>query len=136
MVAAESAVLVGLSAGLLAPVNGVFAAVAFVAFLGGALLLGAFTVGMAISLRRGDRAPCHCFGTRAAPLGAGQVIRNLVLSLVAVVGAATALGGPGDVGVAGVAVAAFAGLSAGLLATRLDDLLDLFTSAGDLAGHR
>lgn len=45
----------------------------------GALLV-AFTVLIGLRLRDGSRPPCACFGSRFdRPLGAGHVVRNLVL---------------------------------------------------------
>jgi thiol-disulfide isomerase/thioredoxin len=55
----------------------------------GALLLLTFMVGIAASMRRGERPDCHCFGqATSAPIGRGTLVRNAVLLAVAVVVAA------------------------------------------------
>ncbi|MFE3202455.1 MauE/DoxX family redox-associated membrane protein [Embleya sp. NPDC059237] len=94
-------------------------------FLVAGALLAAFTAGIAAALRRGNTAPCRCFGAGTSPLGTAHIVRNVVLCAVAgaAVPAVPAVpaGRPG-----GVAVAVFAGLCAGVVVTRLDHLLDLF----------
>ena len=42
-------------------------------------LLIAFTGFVAVTLRRGVRTPCPCFGASDAPLGLATIARNLVL---------------------------------------------------------
>src|SRR5918912_4623127 len=47
-------------------------------------LLLLFVVGMSVTLLRGRRPACHCFGQlHSAPVGGPTLIRNLVLALVA-----------------------------------------------------
>jgi hypothetical protein len=93
-------------------------------FLLGAGLLAVFTVAITLSLRRGNRAPCRCFGASAAPLGPRHVVRNLTLIVVAVLGVAATLR-EGQLDVAPSLVAGAVGMFAGLLVTMFDDLLDL-----------
>ena len=51
----------------------------------GLFLLALFTCLVVLNLRRGRRPPCRCFGRVGdAPIGAGTVVRNLVLMAVAV----------------------------------------------------
>jgi len=51
----------------------------------GLFLLALFTFLVVLSLRRGLRPSCHCFGrVTDAPIGPGTVVRNLVLMAVAV----------------------------------------------------
>ena len=51
----------------------------------GLFLLALFTFLVVLSLRRGRRPSCHCFGrVTDAPIGPGTVVRNLVLMAVAV----------------------------------------------------
>ena len=51
----------------------------------GLFLLALLTCLVALNLRRGRRPSCHCFGRLDdAPIGAGTVVRNLVLMAVAV----------------------------------------------------
>ncbi|MEE6261319.1 MauE/DoxX family redox-associated membrane protein [Plantactinospora sonchi] len=90
-------------------------------------LLVAFAVGVGVSVRRGVRAPCRCFGASATPLGRRQVIRNVVLAVVPAVGVVAGLGaGPTRAG--GVVAALLGGLLSGGLVVVLDDILDLFQS--------
>ncbi|CAM5304619.1 MauE/DoxX family redox-associated membrane protein [Streptomyces abikoensis] len=91
-------------------------------------LLAAFTAGIALSLRRGVRTPCRCFGSSASPLGPRHIARNLALTAAAVTGAAAVTAG-GTAAPAGAAVAALGGLLLGGLVTALDDILDLFRPA-------
>jgi len=50
----------------------------------GLFLLALFTCLVILNLRRGRRPPCHCFGRVGdAPIGAGTVVRNLVLMTLA-----------------------------------------------------
>ena len=53
-------------------------------------LLVLFTCLIVLNLRRGRRPPCHCFGRvgdEDAPIGAGTVVRNLVLMALVASGA-------------------------------------------------
>ena len=98
-----------------------------VALGGAALLLLAFTAALAGAVRRGVDTPCRCFGASSnRPPGPAQVIRNLVLIVVAVAG----LAGSGDAAIqpAGAVVAAAAGLTVALLAIAADDLAFLLPS--------
>jgi len=89
-----------------------------------AALLAAFTVGIAVSLTRGKRASCRCFGGKGTPLRAHHVGRDLALVAVALVGLlGTLASAPVDPGVAVVTAAAGA-LLAGLV-VMLDDILAL-----------
>jgi peroxiredoxin len=52
--------------------------------LGALLLLVVFVVGIAVALRRGTEADCHCFGQlHSAPIGWGTLVRNGVLAVAA-----------------------------------------------------
>ncbi len=105
---------------------------ALTTFLSAVVLLAAFTGALTLSLRRGDRMPCRCFGATSAPLGAAHVVRNAVLLLVAATGAAAAVTEPAGGRPAGLGVAAAAGLVTGVLAVLADDIIDLFrTPAAD-----
>jgi hypothetical protein len=47
-------------------------------------LLLLFVVGMGITLLRGPRPACHCFGRlHSAPVGGPTLVRNAVLAIVA-----------------------------------------------------
>ncbi|MDR8413503.1 hypothetical protein MTP10_32800 [Nonomuraea sp. 3-1Str] len=87
------------------------------------LLLAAFTVAIAVALRRGRRAPCRCFGASAAPLGARHLVRNGLLIIAAALGLLPPAGSPA---LAGVVVAGVAGLIGAILVAAFDDLVDLF----------
>src|SRR2546430_9848871 len=55
------------------------------AAVGTALLLGIFTVAIAVSILRGKRTVCHCFGESGKePVGWWSVGRNLILAALAV----------------------------------------------------
>ncbi|MFH8790772.1 MauE/DoxX family redox-associated membrane protein [Streptomyces roseoverticillatus] len=117
VVAAEGAVCVSLAV----PVPA--ATVVGLAIAAG--LLAVFTAGIALSVRRGVRTPCRCFGASQAPLGPRHIIRNLALTAAAVTGAAAVTAG-GTATPGGVAVAVLGGLLLGALVAALDDILDLF----------
>jgi hypothetical protein len=78
-----------------------------------------------ISVRRGERTPCRCFGKSTTPLGPVHVVRNAFLVCVALLGVTGSLmSGTAELG--GIAVAAVAGLVLGGLIVVLDDIVDLF----------
>ncbi|MCG5221161.1 MauE/DoxX family redox-associated membrane protein, partial [Streptosporangium soli] len=52
----------------------------------GGMLLIAFSMWIAVSLRSGQREPCQCFGVSATPLGPVHLVRNGLLLLVVAVG--------------------------------------------------
>jgi hypothetical protein len=94
-------------------------------FMVAAGLLAAFAIGIALSLTKGVRAPCRCFGTSTTPLGLGHVVRNAVLAVISLGGAVIApLGGPVRPG--GFVVAVLAGLFLGVLIMSFDDIVALF----------
>jgi Methylamine utilisation protein MauE len=119
VVAAEAAVPV-----LLLPLPGSpFTAAGFL--LGGALL-AAFTVAVALVLRRGTAAECRCFGgTAATPFRRHHLVRNAALIAVAAAGGYAAWTGAEMTGQA-AAVAAPLGAVAALAVAYLDDLVALF----------
>ncbi|MEV0265426.1 MauE/DoxX family redox-associated membrane protein [Streptomyces sp. NPDC050617] len=87
-------------------------------------LLGAFTIAMAASLRRGLRVPCRCFGASTSSAGALPLVRNGLLIVAAVTGAAgTFHGVPTAPG--GLAVAAGTGLVLGAVVTVFDDIYEV-----------
>src|ERR1041384_582285 len=68
----------GVAVALLAAVSAWWGAVVAMA------LLVLFVVGMGLSLLRGRRPACHCFGQLyLAPVGGSTLIRNLILAMVA-----------------------------------------------------
>jgi hypothetical protein len=121
---------------LLVPLPG--AAVTTVGFTVAAALLAAFTVAVAVVLHRGTRVSCRCFGeAAAAPFGRHHLARNVVLTVVAGIGAYASLGDSG-VTVRTAVLAVPLGVVSALIVVRLDDLVALFlpvTPPGD-AAHR
>lgn len=93
------------------------------------LLLAGFTAGILMALRRRESAPCNCFGASGAPLGYGQVVRNMVLAAVAGTGLLTALASGGMPGSPGVFAAVVAGGLLALLVIVADDIAALFRPA-------
>ncbi|MCW3815089.1 hypothetical protein ONA91_11540 [Micromonospora sp. DR5-3] len=112
---------------LLVPLPG--AAVATVGFTVAAALLAAFTVAIAVVLHRGVPVSCRCFGeAAAAPFGRHHLARNVVLTVVAGLGAYASLGDPG-VPIRAAVLAVPLGAVGALIVVRLDDLAALFLPA-------
>ncbi|MBE1586984.1 MauE/DoxX family redox-associated membrane protein [Nonomuraea angiospora] len=86
-------------------------------------LLVTFTAAIASALRRGQRAPCRCFGTSLAPLSARHLVRNSLLIAAATLAALLPDGSPV---LAGTAMALGAGLIGAILIASFDDIVDLF----------
>jgi len=102
--------------------------------LSAALFVG-FAAGIVHALGRPEPVRCRCFGAAGTVLGRGHVVRNLALAVLA--GAVTARGlAPGRPDAVGGALAALAGLGAGLLITRWDDLAFIFSTASARPGRR
>ena len=110
VIAAEAAVVP--LALLLAPVGLALAA----------LLLLAFAGTIAVTLSRGARPSCRCFGAKSAPLRGAHVARNLVLAALALAGLFA-----GDHAFAGapLAVGAILAAVALLVLATFDDLVDV-----------
>lgn len=80
LVVLELALAAALLVGLLVP------ALRRVAAIGSVLLLGAFIVAMARTLRRGQAPVCRCFGALSErPISAETIVRNLALAALATV---------------------------------------------------
>ncbi|MFE9355095.1 MauE/DoxX family redox-associated membrane protein [Streptomyces olivaceoviridis] len=95
-----------------------------VAFAGFALvgcMLGAFTVAIGASLRRGVRVPCRCFGASSSNAGPLHLLRNGFLIAVAVTGAIGTFHGLPEAS-GGLSVAVGTGLVLGVVVTVLDDI--------------
>jgi hypothetical protein len=58
------------------------------------VLLGSFTVAMARVVARGDRVTCGCFGRSNAVVGGAQLVRNVAMIVVALLGAWTSVATP------------------------------------------
>lgn len=107
-----------------------FAWTGLVGFALAGLLLGAFAVGILLSLRKGTRAPCRCFGASTTPLGGRHVMRNLVLTGICIAGVVASPAGSPGLG-AGTLLGGFCGLLIGVAVTALDDLVSLLRPLGD-----
>jgi len=93
-------------------------------FAGAAVLLVVLSAGVARVLARGTARPCRCFGASSVPLSPRHLIRNILLTAVALAGFVTPAG---TQPVAASIVALLGGALAGFLVTALDDVIDLFT---------
>jgi hypothetical protein len=87
-------------------------------------LLAVFTATVIAARVRGIRTPCRCFGPSAAPPGARQAVRNVVLLTLAVSGLAAGAGQHGS-GMTATVVGVSLGLICAVIFMALDDLLDL-----------
>ncbi|MHA6796420.1 MauE/DoxX family redox-associated membrane protein [Pseudonocardia bannensis] len=56
----------------------------------GAVLLSGFAAVIGLTLRRGTRPRCRCFGAVAAPLQGAHIVRNVVLAAIATAGGGVA----------------------------------------------
>jgi hypothetical protein len=91
-----------------------------------AVLLGSvFAAVVLAALRRGDRAPCHCFGTSVRPVGGVHVVSNVVLAAAAGLGLAAGTAAAGPLRPAGVVVAVVGGAVAAAVVVTADDLAAL-----------
>lgn len=97
--------------------------------LGGAALLTiVLAAGVATVMRRGTQARCACFGAGSGrPLGGPHLARNVGLLVILASGLIGNEFSHGRPGLAGAAVAVSGGVVAGLILTRFDDLIALFT---------
>jgi thiol-disulfide isomerase/thioredoxin len=92
-------------------------------------LLLLFVVGMTVTLLRGRRPNCHCFGQlHSAPVGGATLVRNILLVLVA---GGLVLAGSSGIGVGPSAVAWVGELAPGELAVLVGALLGLGLLAGE-----
>ena len=126
VIAAEAAVVVLL----------VLPATAWAGFGLAALLAVGFVAAIRAALRRGDRAPCNCFGVSARPVGRLHLVRNTVLAAIAGLGLATGAVSAGPVETAGVVAAVVAGVVVAAVVVRADDLADLFRPVVPASGDR
>ncbi|MBO0876621.1 MAG: hypothetical protein J2P19_24865 [Pseudonocardia sp.] len=133
----ESAIAVGLAAALGGVVAEASWAVwtATVALLVVMTLLGVLTAGIVLALRRRTTAPCACFGPSERPLSWRHVLRNGLMLLVGVAGAAIAVfARPVVADLASAGLAGAVGVIIAAVLIRLDEIVELFTPTG-LAGR-
>ncbi len=128
LTAGELMVAADLLASLIAGWAGLPGAVAMtaVALTATAILLITLTVGIAITLRRGVRAGCACFGSAHRPLGVSHLVRNVLL--LAAAGTAAALPPAPPVRPQDLLVAVTAGAVAAFLIIHADDMAELFAA--------
>lgn len=92
-------------------------------------LLSVFAGATAAALRRGENAPCHCFGFSPRELRTGHVTRNVLLAALALVGMVAATADSRPVAAADAAVVAALAVVAAVLFVIADDIADVFRSA-------
>ncbi|MGV9773225.1 MauE/DoxX family redox-associated membrane protein [Streptosporangium sp. NPDC003464] len=105
----------------------VFDATAFYGFCAAVLLLSVFSLFITLSVRRGSRASCACFGASETRLGPQHVVRNLLLAAVATGGAVCAFDGLVYT-VPALLVGTAIGVVVGFVVTIADDVAALFTT--------
>ncbi|RSN71327.1 MauE/DoxX family redox-associated membrane protein [Actinomadura sp. WAC 06369] len=99
-------------------------------------LLSAFTAVISVSMRRGDRVTCRCFGASGAPMGRRHIARNVLLSVAVLVALVSAVANPSaQIDAGGAVIAAAAGCLVALLVAFLDDIVDLFAVGPDVASR-
>jgi hypothetical protein len=103
---------------------------------GAALLTSVLAAGVATVMRRGTRAQCACFGAGSGrPLGGPHLARNVGLLVILASGLIGNEFSRGRPGLAAAALAVSAGVVAGLMLTRLDDLIALFAPISPAGGQ-
>lgn len=91
----------------------------------GVLAMG-FAVAVTAALRRGDRAPCRCFGASDRPIGQVHLVRNGLLAATACLGLVADQADGGPLQPAGAVAAVVAGAVAAMLVVTADDVAELF----------
>ncbi|MGW6740121.1 MauE/DoxX family redox-associated membrane protein [Streptomyces sp. NPDC055025] len=103
-------------------------------------LLLVFSSVVAHALRSGTQTPCKCFGGRGAVLGVRHIVRNLLLSTIAIVGMlGNLLAGESAEAVFGKLLAAATGIVLASFFVLFDDIVELFIptrSTGSPKGPR
>jgi hypothetical protein len=94
-----------------------------------ASLMALFSGAIWRSLRRGDNAPCRCFGRSSTPLGRRHLARNGLLLLTSALGIGACLV-DNPLQLAGSLVSLAAGLFFGLALAAFDDIAQLIAPAG------
>ena len=93
-----------------------------------ALLMALFSGAIWRSLRRGDNAPCRCFGRSSTPLGRRHLVRNGLLLLTSALGIGASLV-DNPLHVAAALVSLVAGLFVGVALATFDDIFQLIAPA-------
>lgn len=98
-----------------------------VGFLVAAGLLTIFTAAILAALRRGELAPCRCFGASTTPLGKIHVVRNMVLFTACLAGLFSVVNEGGSTWhPGGLLLSWMVAATLVLFVVRLDDLVHLF----------
>ncbi|WP_049563745.1 MauE/DoxX family redox-associated membrane protein [Nonomuraea sp. SBT364] len=92
----------------------------------GGIMLGAFSVVIAVSARRGARVSCRCFGPSVVSLGWVHLVRNALLLVVVALGGMALTLTSGPPAAAALAVAIPAGLVGAVVLVAFDDIAGLF----------
>jgi hypothetical protein len=108
---------------------------AWMGFALAGLLAMAFAAAVLAALRRGDRAPCHCFGASARPVGRVHLVRNVVLAAAAGLGMAAGAVAAGPLEPAGGITAVVAGAVVAAVVVTADDVAGLFRPVVSGDGH-
>ncbi len=125
--AARAAALVVVSLEVTIALTVAVPALALAAFLLAIAMMAVFTASIVLMIRRGSVEPCHCFGMSSRPPGRPDVVRNLALLLISLLGAMAAATWPGtvDVPLAGVVLCAAVGGVVALLLVNIAEIGDL-----------
>lgn len=91
----------------------------------GTVLSATLTAGLYLSLIRGSKEPCHCFGSSLDPLSWQHVARNVLLLTVALAGTICSIAKPAANPAQAVAMAAFGGLALALCIIFFTDITAL-----------
>lgn len=94
------------------------------------VLMCVFAGATAAALRRGENAPCHCFGFSQRELTGGHVTRNVLLAGLALAGIVAATSDARPVAAADAAVVVALAAVFAVLFAIADDLADVFRSVG------
>lgn len=90
------------------------------------VLLSGFAAATSAALRRGERSPCHCFGSATRQLGRGHVVRDGLLAAVAVAAVVAAAAGARPLEPIRAAVVAAVSIAAAVVVVLADDVADVF----------
>ncbi len=90
------------------------------------VLSATLTAGLYMSLIRGSREPCHCFGSSSDPLSWQHVARNVLLLTVALAGTVCSLASSAANPAQAAAMAALGGIALALCLMFFTDIMALF----------
>jgi hypothetical protein len=111
-------------------------ATAVAGFLSATGILAVFTAAILSAVRRGQRAPCRCFGASDTALGLPHVLRNALLLAVCALGLTGAAADTPAAHPGAVALALTFSAVALLLVLRFDDLVAVVAPRSSKTVHR